>query len=99
MVRDRNLWNKYRLRPEDFDDLLESQNNACAICLEPFTKTPQVDHDHECCPGQKSCGNCVRGLLCRRCNIFLGFLELLDRPMRVLEYMDKLRSKTNPPQR
>jgi len=37
-----------------------------------------VDHDHRCCPGQKSCGKCVRGLLCGEHNRVVGFLERSD---------------------
>jgi len=34
-----------------------------------------VDHDHNCCPGQGSCGRCVRGVLCHKHNIALGGIE------------------------
>jgi Recombination endonuclease VII len=34
-----------------------------------------VDHDHNCCPGDKSCGKCIRGLLCRACNSGIGHLR------------------------
>ena len=34
-----------------------------------------IDHDHSCCPGKGSCGQCVRGALCARHNVYLGYLE------------------------
>ena len=34
-----------------------------------------VDHDHACCPGPTSCGQCVRGFLCPGCNMAEGNLD------------------------
>jgi hypothetical protein len=61
-----------------FDRLLEAQGHACAMGGEPFTEDSMifVDHDHACCPKEKSsCGSCVRGLLCLSCNTALGHIE------------------------
>lgn len=69
------MWVKYRLRQEDFERMLEAQNNKCAVCEVGFEDTPIIDHDHKCCDGQVSCGKCVRSLVCVRCNILLGHLE------------------------
>lgn len=74
----------YGLSLEDYQSLFDKQGGCCAICKKPetyvhnLTGTVQnlaVDHDHSCCPGVKSCGKCVRGLLCRRCNVILGMVE------------------------
>jgi hypothetical protein len=68
----------YGLTHEDFDALLKVQGHACAMCHEPFEEGQliHVDHDHACCKEKnRSCGRCVRGLLCHTCNIALGHIE------------------------
>ena len=52
--------------------------NACAMCWSRFEEDQPIfiDHDHACCPDEKSsCGKCVRGLLCLSCNTALGLIE------------------------
>ncbi len=56
---------------------LEKQGGGCAICGTSLPggrwNTWHVDHDHQCCGySQKTCGQCVRGLLCATCNVGLG---------------------------
>ena len=75
-VHARTLW-AYGLTPEAYDALLEAQGGCCAICGSPDPRNGAqlrwaVDHDHACCPGSKTCGKCVRGLLCHPCNHGLG---------------------------
>ena len=68
----------YGLTQELFDLLLETQQNACGMCHEPFEEGQliHVDHDHACCRGKnRSCGACIRRLLCHTCNIALGHIE------------------------
>jgi hypothetical protein len=51
------------------DWMYESQDRACAGCHTPMPDAAlEIDHDHACCPGERSCGRCVRGLVCRSCN-------------------------------
>ena len=60
---------------EQYDLLLSSQDNKCAICkghITEFKYNLAVDHNHTCCPSKQSCGNCIRGLLCSNCNLLLG---------------------------
>lgn len=37
-----------------------------------------IDHDHSCCPGSRSCGKCVRGVLCANHNLLLGKFEKMS---------------------
>lgn len=71
-------FSKYGLTEEQFLARLAEQGNACGMCREPFGDDQKiyVDHDHACCPTEgRSCGKCVRGLLCLRCNAALGHIE------------------------
>jgi hypothetical protein len=74
------LRRRYHLPWEQYQTKLAAQNYAC-ICGKPFNRdggkssAPHVDHNHLCCSGDTSCGKCVRGILCFRCNSVLGFLE------------------------
>lgn len=53
-----------------------------------------VDHDHACCAGGTSCGECVRGLLCFRCNNALGYaLDSSDILKGAARYLDTYRQR------
>ena len=82
--------NNHGLTIEQFDALLAAQGGVCAICK---TDKPggrggfHIDHDHSCCPRSKSCGKCVRGLLCNNCNVGRGaFKDDPDLIKAALEY-------------
>lgn len=78
------LRRNFNISAEQYESMLTQQNNVCALCEEPETRVSghsgramnlAVDHDRRCCAGTKSCGNCVRGLLCTDCNTSLGKVE------------------------
>lgn len=80
----------YGMTVEDYDRLLELQGGVCALCGNPPAEDESlsVDHDHSCCPGEKTCGKCVRGLLCALCNRGLGyFKESLSTMERAIDYI------------
>lgn len=67
----------YNITIEDFNKLIDNQGNKCQICGRDFNDKiiPVVDHDHTCCNTPlRSCGKCIRGLLCHHCNRGIGFL-------------------------
>lgn len=73
-TRARKLLSVYNITQDDYNAMLERQNHVCAICkgVNANGYSLYVDHDHSCCPGEKSCGKCVRGLLCMTCNFGIG---------------------------
>ena len=82
---------QYGISYEKYQEILLKQNNSCAICKINFNNiknNPHIDHDHSCCPDKTSCGKCVRGLLCKKCNLFLGLatddIMFLDNAIKYL---------------
>ena len=72
----KKLRRQYKLTPQTYDAILVSQGGVCMICkTPPIGKRLSVDHDHACCPGEVTCGECVRGLLCHNCNWWLGLID------------------------
>lgn len=77
-AREQHLITRYSLTLKDFERKLRLQGFSCPIChcpLDLLNNRPVVDHDHSCCPGLKTCGKCVRDLLCDRCNRVLGTIN------------------------
>lgn len=76
-MRGYHMQQKYGISLAQYEDKLDSQNGVCAICGKENLSHRRlyVDHDHDCCGNKTTCGKCVRGLLCHRCNLGLGFLE------------------------
>ena len=82
----------YGMTTDEYEAKLREQGGVCAICGE----TPEenggylaVDHDHSCCPGERSCGKCVRGLLCGMCNRAIGLMrDDAERMRRAAAYIE-----------
>lgn len=85
-INRRNNLRRYGITLEEFNEMLEAQNNKCAICQVEFNATADrpyhIDHDHACCGKTKACKKCIRGILCKGCNIGLG--EFKENPTTLL---------------
>lgn len=92
-LKDTKYKSQFGISLEDYNRMLESQNNLCAICKQPETETNTrggkgkivalaVDHNHE--TGQ------VRGLLCGKCNRAVGNLrDSILIAESLVEYLEK----------
>jgi hypothetical protein len=65
---------RYNLPLATYKEMLR---RVCDICGTKHNL--HIDHDHLCCTTQsRSCGKCVRGILCGRHNTLVGTLEHVD---------------------
>lgn len=72
----------FGLTPEGYEELLKKQNGLCYICKQTNRRKTAhlplaVDHNHTT--------NKLRGLLCNRCNLCLGWFE--DHKTAILTYL------------
>lgn len=78
---------KYRIPRERLIALVADR--TCMSCGEEVDRMV-IDHDHSCCPGDTSCGDCVRGALCTGCNVGLGYFRESPAKLRgAIEYLRK----------
>jgi Recombination endonuclease VII len=74
---DMRMVRQYGLGIGQYSQILSAQGGGCGWCGRPPRsggRALALDHDHACCPGKRSCGKCVRGLLCWTCNKMLQHL-------------------------
>jgi hypothetical protein len=85
------LMELYEITLADFERMKAAQAGACALCgqVPPPSKDGKevlfVDHDHE--TGQ------VRALLCRRCNLAVGWVEKCD-IAKIQTYLESFKQRS-----
>jgi len=77
---------RYKIPEAVYKEMLK---NGCEVCGS-FQRL-SVDHDHSCCPGSFTCGKCVRGLLCTKCNSAEGMLDGdPEKARKLADYMTRV---------
>lgn len=65
---------KYRLTAVQLQSLLLV--DQCPVCGGDVTeRSGAIDHDHSCCGSEKTCGECVIGVICLKCNAGIGYFD------------------------
>jgi len=65
------------MEADEWAALLDAQDGCCYLCgclLDPDGRVC-IDHDHGCCPKNRSCRICRRGLTCSPCNVAIGMAD------------------------
>ena len=79
-LRIRNWKVKYNITPKEREKLYINQNGKCAICSTPWDYIKiNTDHNHK--TGK------VRGLLCPKCNLGVGYLDNKNWHNNALKYL------------
>jgi hypothetical protein len=90
--REYMLMYKYKITNEQYQKMIK---DGCNVCGQYTERNLHIDHDHLCCSGEgATCGECVRGVVCNRCNQTIGKYEAgLMRPDNPLK--DKIKDYLN----
>jgi hypothetical protein len=78
---------RYNITQATYDAMLAKQGNACAICGRTFVglsaKLIHIDHCHET--------GVIRGVLCKWCNLGLGWFKTVELLSCALNYLKNTR--------
>jgi len=87
----RRVRSRFGITGEQYWSLYQWQEGRCYVCRRArgLSKRLCVDHEHGRCdthPPDRGCPDCIRALLCSRCNQLIGWLdpEALFRAVLVL---------------
>lgn len=84
-VRKRSICKRYSLSSSQYDEMMTRGCDSCGSFSDLC-----IDHNHSCCNGEFSCGKCIRGILCRGCNIAEGWLNSdPQKAILLARYMEK----------
>ena len=82
------LKHKYGITIQEYERILAEQDGVCAICKVNPKKNPLcVDHNHSTRE--------IRGLLCVKCNLGLGYLDNPEWMHKAIEYKNKKEVETD----
>lgn len=86
--RDTYYQKTYNISLDEYDEMLRLQGGVCAICRKkPGKRRLAVDHDH-LVANVEGVRLSVRGLLCHKCNEYLGHIGDQERlAANVLSYL------------
>lgn len=87
---DRHSRAKHGITQQEKAGIAKAQG-GCAICHRraPGWLGWVVDHDRSCCPGERSCPKCRRGVVCNWCNSAIGLAQDSPSLLRAMaDYLD-----------
>lgn len=93
-VRSKQLKYKYGITLDQYEELLKSQDECCAICGLHYTENKVISHGkkhvtHNLSVDHNHKTGDVRGLLCNQCNCGLGLLGDTEKSIeKVLVYLN-----------
>jgi alpha-galactosidase/6-phospho-beta-glucosidase family protein len=89
-IKYKRSYSRHHIEKNEFDRMIEKYNGKCHACK--HNAATCIDHDHSCCSGSYSCGQCIRGVLCNWCNSALGHAnDSVENLTNLIKYLNDSR--------